>query len=122
MLFKFNREKFAELLLVSDIPVLVNCTVPFDPVSRLSIDMIKELSKKNEDNILFMNVDLDEDESTVLIHKYNIRNAPLALLFYKGELIGRRIGCGNENCINPLLDYFIPNNKSVDELVQHEAS
>lgn len=85
-----NDSNFEELVLNSQIPVLLDFWAPWCGPCRMISPIVEELAKEYEGKWLIAKCNVDE--STEIPLKYGIRNIPTLLFFKGGELKDKMVG------------------------------
>ena len=75
---------FDEMVLKSDLPVLVDFWAPWCGPCRALAPVLEELAKDMEGQALIVKVNVDENQA--LPSKFAIRSIPTLILFNKGEV------------------------------------
>ena len=83
-----NDSNFEEMVINSQIPVLLDFWAPWCGPCRMISPIVEELSKEYEGKWLFAKCNVDE--STDIPMKFGIRNIP-TLLFFKGGVMKEKM-------------------------------
>ena len=83
-----NDSNFEEMVINSQIPVLLDFWAPWCGPCRMISPIVEELSKEYEGNWLIAKCNVDE--STDIPMKFGIRNIP-TLLFFKGGVMKEKM-------------------------------
>ena len=83
-----NDSNFEEMVINSQIPVLLDFWAPWCGPCRMISPIVEELSKENEGKWLIAKCNVDE--STDIPMKFGIRNIP-TLLFFKGGVMKEKM-------------------------------
>ena len=75
---------FDEMVLKSDLPVLVDFWAPWCGPCRALAPVLEELAKDMEGQVRIVKVNVDENQA--LPSKFAIRSIPTLILFNKGEV------------------------------------
>lgn len=99
-IIEINKDNFEEVVLKSEIPVLVDFNANWCGPCRMLRPLLEELSEERTDcNFGSVNID-DEDE---LAEEYNISSIPCLILFKDGKEVARSIGLKPKEEIESLL-------------------
>lgn len=90
MALEINANNFDELVLNSDVPVLVDFWAPWCGPCKMLGPIIESLSEENKDkNIKIVKINVDDNSD--LAAKYNVRGIPCTLVIKDGvEVEGSR--------------------------------
>ncbi len=86
---EINSEQFDDVVLKSEVPVLVDFWAPWCGPCRMVGPKLEELAEENG-SILVVKVNVDENKS--LADKFQIRGIPTLLLFKDGNLEKKSAG------------------------------
>ena len=86
----FNDENFADEVLKSDKPVLVDFFAQWCGPCKMMAPIIEELAESKKDKWLIGKVDVDE--AGQLAMQYGIQSIPTLIIFKNGEEVDRMIG------------------------------
>ncbi len=81
---------FEEVVLKSQIPVLVDFWAEWCGPCKMIAPIVDELSNEFEGKALMVKVDVDNNSGTAM--KYGIRNIPTLLFFKGGEVADKQVG------------------------------
>ena len=81
---------FDEVVLKSDLPVLVDFWAPWCGPCRALAPVLEELAKDMEGQARIVKVNVDENQA--LPNKFAIRSLPTLILFNKGEVVEQITG------------------------------
>jgi thioredoxin 1 len=88
---------FDELVLKSDVPVLVDFWAPWCGPCRMITPIVEELASEYEGKYLIAKCNVDDCSEIPM--KYGIRNIPTLLFFKGGELKDKLVGATNKAAI-----------------------
>lgn len=100
-----NDSNFEELVMNSQIPVLLDFWAPWCGPCRMISPIVEELSKEYEGKWLIAKCNVDE--ATDVPMKFGIRNIPTLLFFKNGELVDRMVGAASKADIAKKLDSLL---------------
>lgn len=88
--FDVTDKNFTELVMASELPVVVYFWADWCPPCEWMAPIIKEVASENQETFLIAKLDFDRNLNTVL--KYQIRAIPTFIVFRDGKIIGRFVG------------------------------
>ncbi|RKU22280.1 hypothetical protein C6500_04485 [Candidatus Poribacteria bacterium] len=88
--FDVTDENFTELVMESELPVVVYFWADWCPPCEWMAPIIKEVASENQETFLIAKLDFDRNLNTVL--KYQIKAIPTFIVFRDGKITGRFIG------------------------------
>lgn len=96
-----NRATFEQLVLQSDVPVLVDFYADWcGPCQRLA-PVLEEFARENGDvKVVKVNVDYEGD----LAAEYNISAIPALLVFKDGKVAAKTAGLANKNALRAMVE------------------
>ncbi len=83
-------QNFEEVVLKSDIPVMVDLWAVWCGPCKMIHPIIEELSEEYEGKALMTKLDVDTNKETAM--KYGIRNIPTVLFIKNGEVVDKQVG------------------------------
>jgi len=81
---------FADEVLTSDVPVLVDFWAPWCPPCLKLNPILEALAEEYGDRLRFVKLNSDDNPKTTLA--YHVQSMPTLAVFRKGEVIGRLVG------------------------------
>jgi len=95
-----DEDNFAELVLNSDVPVLVDFYADWCGPCRMVAPVLEELAKEAADaKIVKVNV----DESPLLAARYDINSIPSLKVFEEGEVVEGHVGLASKGRLKKML-------------------
>jgi thioredoxin 1 len=95
MALEVNDGNFDELVVKSDIPVIVDFWAEWCGPCRMIAPFIEELSVEYSGKALVVKCDVDN--SPQVAAKYGIRNIPTVLFFKEGKVADKQVGAVPKN-------------------------
>ena len=95
-----NEKDFDEIVLMSQLPVLVDFYADWCGPCKMMAPVLEEIAENNND---FKIVKLNVDENMSIAEKYNIMSIPALFVFDKGEVVNKSIGLISKNEVLDLL-------------------
>ena len=96
-----TKDSFQEVVLKSDIPVLVDFNADWCGPCRMLKPILEELSSDRSD-YKFVSVNIDNEEE--LAEKYGIFSIPCLIVFNKGKEIKRSVGFRPKSDIESMME------------------
>ncbi len=81
---------FDEIVLKSEIPVMVDLWAVWCGPCKMIHPILEELSEEYEGKALMVKLDVDNNRETSM--KYGIRNIPTVLFIKNGEVVDKQVG------------------------------
>jgi len=93
---------FDEVVVNSDIPVIVDFWAAWCGPCRMVGPVIEEIAKDYEGKAIVGKVDVDANQEFAA--KYGVRNIPTVLLFKNGEVIDKQVGVAPKSTYTQKID------------------
>ncbi|HHJ11498.1 MAG TPA: thioredoxin [Bacteroidetes bacterium] len=101
-----TEANFEEIVLQSDVPVMVDLWAEWCGPCRLVGPIIDEIGEDMEGKVKVVKLDVDSNPNIAV--KYGIRNIPTVLFFKNGEVVDKQVGAVPKRVfmskLQPLLD------------------
>ena len=97
-----NLDKFDEVVLKSDKPVLVDFFAEWCGPCKMAAPVLDKLAEDYKDKAGIVKVDVDQNQE--LAQKYSVMSIPTVILFNGGEEKDRKIGFAGEQGYKDMLD------------------
>jgi thioredoxin 1 len=105
MLAEVSDATFADTVLNSDVPVLVDFWAQWcGPCLKLN-PILQDLADEYGDRLRFVKIDTDDNPETV--RAYNVLAMPTLAVFHKGEVIGQLVGARAKFTLRNELDEIL---------------
>ncbi len=85
-----NDSNFEEVVLKSELPVLVDFWAEWCGPCKMMLPIIEEVSTEYDGKIIVAKVDVDSSPATAA--RFGIRNIPTILFFKNGEVVDKQVG------------------------------
>ncbi len=90
MAIHVTDKDFQEVVLNSDVPVVVDLWAEWCGPCRLIGPLIEEMATEYEGRAKMTKLDVDNNPQTAV--KYGVRNIPTVLFFKNGEVVDKQVG------------------------------
>lgn len=100
-----NDETFASMVIISDLPVLVDFWAPWCGPCRVIASTIEELAREYVGRIKFVKVNVDEGQRTAM--SLDVMNIPTLILFANGKPIDRQVGVQPKAILNNMINQWL---------------
>jgi thioredoxin 1 len=95
MALEVNDSNFDEVVIKSDIPVLVDFWAEWCGPCRMISPIIEEIGEQYKGKALVVKCDVDSSPNVAA--KYSIRNIPTVLFFKEGKIADKQVGAVPKN-------------------------
>lgn len=99
-----DKENFDEMVLKSEIPVLVDFWAPWCNPCKMVSPILDQVSLEKT-NIKIVKVDIDK--SPEIAQTYGIRSIPTMAIFINGQVEGSKVGVVNKASLSTFIDSTI---------------
>lgn len=90
MEIELYKETFEQVVLQSDIPVLVDFWATWCGPCKMIAPIVKEIADEYDGKILVGKVNVDEEPDLTM--QYNVSSIPTLMVFKNGQLVNKAIG------------------------------
>ncbi|PID87975.1 MAG: thioredoxin [Bacteroidia bacterium] len=87
---ELNDQNFEEIVLKSELPVLVDLWAAWCGPCKMLLPIMNELAEEYEGKVKITKLDVDQNKE--ISAKYGVRNIPTILFFKNGELVDKQVG------------------------------
>jgi thioredoxin 1 len=88
---------FADDVLASPVPVLLEFTADWCPPCRMVAPVLEQIATEEKDRLRVVAIDVDANPDTTL--KYQVMGMPTLALFVNGEIVYRILGARSRSAI-----------------------
>jgi thioredoxin 1 len=97
MALEVTDSNFDELVIQSDVPVIVDFWAVWCGPCRMVGPIVEEIGQEYEGKARVVKLDVDNNNATAA--KYGIRNIPTLLFFKNGEVVDKQVGAVPKNVL-----------------------
>ena len=90
MALEFTDANFEELVIKSDVPVIVDLWAVWCGPCRMVGPIVEEIGNEYEGQAVVGKLDVDNNPE--IARRYSIRNIPTILFFKNGEIVDKQVG------------------------------
>lgn len=105
MAVEINDANFEEIVLQSDVPVLVDFWAEWCNPCKMIAPIINELNDEYDGKAILAKMDVDNN--SIIPNKYGIRNIPTMLFFKNGEIVDKQVGAVPKSIISQKIEAII---------------
>ena len=105
MALEITDSNFEEIVLKSEIPVMVDFWAAWCGPCRMVGPIIEEISTDYEGKAIVGKLDVDASQEYAA--KYGVRNIPTVLVFQNGEVVGRQVGVAPKSAYKEAIDALL---------------
>lgn len=85
-----NDSNFEEVVLKSELPVLVDFWAEWCGPCKMMMPIVEQIATEYDGKLVVAKVDVDSSPGTAA--RFGIRNIPTILFFKKGEVVDKQVG------------------------------
>ena len=105
MALEVNDSNFEEVVIKSDIPVLVDFWAEWCGPCRMIAPIIEEIAEQYKGKALVVKCDVDSSPNVAA--KFSVRNIPTVLFFKQGKIADKQVGAVPKNSFLTKLNALI---------------
>ena len=105
MALEVNDSNFEEVVIKSDIPVLVDFWAEWCGPCRMIAPIIEEIAEQYKGKALVVKCDVDSSPNVAA--KFSVRNIPTVLFFKEGKIADKQVGAVPKNSFLTKLNALI---------------
>ena len=105
MAIEVTDANFEELVLKSEIPVLIDFWAEWCGPCRMVAPVVEELSHEYEGKVLVTKLDVDSNPDAAV--KFGIRNIPTILFIKNGEVVDKHVGAAPKSALAAKIDAIL---------------
>ncbi|MGI8893030.1 MAG: thioredoxin [Bacteroidia bacterium] len=102
MAIELTDANFEDIVMKSEVPVLVDFWAEWCGPCRMVGPMVEEIAKEYEGKAVVGKVDVDSNPE--ISTKFGIRNIPTILFFKNGEIVDKQVGAVPKTVLSGKLD------------------
>ncbi|UCE00223.1 MAG: thioredoxin [Chloroflexota bacterium] len=106
--------EFKELVLESDLPVVVDFWAPWCSPCRMIAPVLEEIAQENEGRVLVVKVNTDEHQEWAM--NFGIQGIPTLLFIAGGEIRDRQVGAGSPQALKARVGAFIEKSMAISQI------
>lgn len=97
-----NDSDFEQVVLQSDVPVIVDCGASWCSPCVLQTPIMEKCAIQHENKLKVFALDIDD--CPAFVNRYRIRSVPSLLFFNKGVVVETKIGLTSLDTINAIIE------------------
>jgi thioredoxin 1 len=105
MAIEVNDANFEEVVLQSDVPVIVDFWAEWCGPCRMVGPIVEELAEEYKDKVIVAKMDVDSNPS--ITSKLGIRNIPTILFFKGGQQVDKQVGAVPKTVISQKIEALL---------------
>lgn len=105
MAIEVNDANFEEIVLQSDLPVVIDFWAEWCGPCRMISPLIDQLSEEYKDKAVFAKMDVDSNPA--IPAKFGIRNIPTILFFKGGQIADKQVGAVPKTVLAQKIDALL---------------
>jgi len=105
MAIEVTDANFEEVVLKSEVPVIVDFWAEWCGPCRMVAPVVEELSHDYEGKVLVTKVDVDSNPNVAM--QFGIRNIPTILFIKNGEIVDKHVGAAPKSTLAAKVDAIL---------------